>query len=184
MNTAGHFYLTKLLLPVLTATAKKTPAGTVRVVNVSSMGHHYRAPEGIRWATLANDSLKARKKFGTTKLYGQSKLVRSTNTAKLPDGHFFLKGNILFSNELARRYGGEGIVSTSLHPGTIYTDLMRHSGLLVQLVGWMITYDVSYGAITSLYAGTAPEAGSLNGKVGTGFCVGISAYLLGCVWSF
>ena len=84
----GHFYLTKLLLPVLTATAKRTPAGTVRVVNVSSMGHHHRAPEGIRWATLANDSLEARKKLGTTKLYGQSKLVRCTNTAELPDGHF------------------------------------------------------------------------------------------------
>ncbi|KAN0125440.1 hypothetical protein V8E53_015491, partial [Lactarius tabidus] len=30
-NVLGHFFFTKLLLPVLTATAKKTPAGTVRV---------------------------------------------------------------------------------------------------------------------------------------------------------
>jgi NAD(P)-dependent dehydrogenase (short-subunit alcohol dehydrogenase family) len=77
----GHFYFTKLLIPVLTATAKKTPAGTVRVVNVSSLGHHYGPPEGISWATLApgNDSLAARKKLGVTKLYGQSKLVRCTN---------------------------------------------------------------------------------------------------------
>jgi hypothetical protein len=29
-----------------------------------------------------------------------------------------------------------------------------------------MSYDVSYGAITPLYAGTAPAAGELNGKVG------------------
>jgi len=148
-NVLGHFYLTKLLLPLLTATAKKSPAGTVRVVNVSSFAHYLGASEGIRWSTLSpgNDSLAARKKLGTTRLYGQSKL-----------------GNILFSNELARRYSGEGIVSISLHPGTIKTDLMRYSGSLKQRVGQLITYSVSYGAITSLYAGTAPAAGELNGK--------------------
>jgi len=151
-NALGHFYLTKLLLPVLLATAKNSPAGTVRVVNVSSLGHqlYSGAPEGIWWPSVSpgNDALEARKKLGTTKLYGQSKL-----------------GNILFSNELARRYGGEGIVSISLHPGAIKTDLTRHSaGTLVQRVGRMIAYPVSYGAISSLYAGTAPAAGELNGK--------------------
>ncbi|KAH9035967.1 NAD-P-binding protein [Lactarius hengduanensis] len=148
-NVLGHFYLTKLLLPVLAATAKKTPAGTVRVVNVSSLGHQYVPPEGIIWATLGpgSDSSEARKKFNATKLYGQSKL-----------------GNVLFSNEFARRYGAEGIVSTSLHPGTINTDLTRNSNFLVQFLMRLGTHDVSYGAITSLYAGTAPAAGELNGK--------------------
>ncbi|KAI9462832.1 NAD-P-binding protein [Lactarius psammicola] len=148
-NVLGHFYLTKLLLPVLTATAKKTSAGTVRVVNLSSLGHQYGPPEGIRWATLGpgDDSFKARKKLNATKLYGQSKL-----------------GNILFSNEFARRYGGEGIVSTSLHPGTVDTDIARYTSWLAQCFGRMLTYDISYGAITSLYAGTAPAASELNGK--------------------
>jgi len=148
-NVLGHFYLTKLLLPILVATAKKSSPGTVRVVNVSSIGHYLRAPEGIRWTTLdrGNDSLAARKKLGTTKLYGQSKL-----------------GNILFSNELARRYGGEGIVSISLHPGAIDTDLGRYASGLIQRLGRLVTYPVTQGAITSLYAGTAPAAGELNGK--------------------
>lgn len=148
-NVLGHFYLTKLLLPVLTATAKNSPAGTVRVVNVSSLSHYNRAPEGIRWSSVSpgNNSLEAREKLGTIKLYGQSKL-----------------GNILFSNELARRYGGEGIVSISLHPGVIKTDLTRYLGTLVQRLGRMIAYPVSYGAISSLYAGTAPAASELNGK--------------------
>ncbi|KAI0253336.1 hypothetical protein BJV78DRAFT_203386 [Lactifluus subvellereus] len=187
-NVLGHFYLTKLLLPVLTETAKKAPAKTVRVINVSSIGH-YGAAEGIRWSTLApgNESLEARKKFGSARLFFQSKL-----------------GNILFSNELARRYGGEGIVSISLNPGL---DLSRQAGSLVhrviQLVKYGIYYIVScgdlgflseggrsshpftgdgpslgrvgeaatskisassHGAITSLFAGTAHHASDLNGK--------------------
>ena len=79
---------------------------------------------------------------------------------------FFLQGNILFSNELARRYGSEGIVSTSLHPGAINTELSRNTGSLTQRFQRLMSYDVSYGAITPLYAGTAPAAGGLNGKVG------------------
>jgi len=149
-NVLGHFYLTKLLLPVLTTTAKNSPAGTVRVVNVSSIGHLVGAPEGIRWTTVSpngNDALQARKKLGSARLYGQSKL-----------------GNILFSNELARRYGEEGIVSISLHPGTINTDLTRHTSTIMRRLTRMVGYPVSYGAISSLYAGTAAAAGELNGK--------------------
>jgi len=74
---AGHFYLTKLLLPVLTATAGKAPAKTVRVVNVSSLSHYFGAPEGIRWTTVVpgTESREARKKLGASRLYGQSKTV-------------------------------------------------------------------------------------------------------------
>ncbi len=39
------------------------------------------------------------------------------------------QGNIVVARELARRYGDK-IVSTSLHPGNIRTDIMRH------LPGW------------------------------------------------
>jgi len=46
----------------------------------------------------------------------------------------------------------------------ITTDLARNAGLLVQTFGRLVTYPVSYGAITSLYAGTAPAASELNGK--------------------
>ena len=142
----------------------------MRVVNVSSLGHYYGAPEGIRWATLTpgDDSLAARKKLGTAKLYGQSKLVKNTSLQLMPPftQPALPQGNILFSNELARRYGGEGIVSISLHPGAIKTDLTRHGGELIQRVGRIVTYSVTYGAISSLYAGTTPAAGELNGKVG------------------
>ena len=40
----------------------------------------------------------------------------------------------------------------------------------MQRFGRIVTFDVSYGAITPLYAGTAPDAGSLSGKVGATLC--------------
>ena len=82
---AGHFYFTKLLLPVLTATAKKAPEKTVRVVNVSSLGHYLGAPEGIRWTTITpgTESLEARVKLGSARLYGQSKTVGTMSSLSI-----------------------------------------------------------------------------------------------------
>jgi retinol dehydrogenase 12 len=78
----GHFYLTKLLLPVLTTTANDAPARTVRVVNVSSLGHYFGAPEGIRWTTInpGTRSIQKRRKLGSARLYGQSRRVGVMST--------------------------------------------------------------------------------------------------------
>ncbi|KAF9234845.1 hypothetical protein BU15DRAFT_65334 [Melanogaster broomeanus] len=49
-----------------------------------------------------------------------------------------------------RRYGDQGIVSTSSHPGGIRTKLWRHAG--------------SFTTAMRLYAVTVPDGTSLNGK--------------------
>ena len=69
-------------------TAKNSPKGSVRVVNLSSIGHHVVPPEGIRWSTLApgGDYLEAAKKVGALKLYGQSKLVKKNPLSKKSTG--------------------------------------------------------------------------------------------------
>ena len=36
------------------------------------------------------------------------------------------QGNVVFAKELARRYGDKGIVSTSVNPGNLKTELQRH----------------------------------------------------------
>jgi len=141
----------------------------VRVVNVSSIGHYVVPPDGIQWSTLSpgDDYLAVGKKICALKLYGQSKLVMKWRLRI--SAVFFkytpLQGNILFSNEFARQYGGEGIVSISVHPGNINTDLARNASAFTKILGRIITYPVSYGAINSLYAGTSPAASELNGKV-------------------
>jgi NAD(P)-dependent dehydrogenase (short-subunit alcohol dehydrogenase family) len=73
-------------------------------------------------------------------------------------------GNVLFAAEVARRYGDQGIVSTALNPGGIKTELGRYFNSFTQMIGNMVFHDVSFGALTQLYAGTTAEGANLNGK--------------------
>lgn len=71
-NVLGHFYFTKLVLPMLLSTARSSPQGTARIVNVSSNGHWF--------GDLMYDTMKdgpARREQGPWQMYGQSKLVSS-----------------------------------------------------------------------------------------------------------
>ncbi|KII92397.1 hypothetical protein PLICRDRAFT_103635 [Plicaturopsis crispa FD-325 SS-3] len=141
-NVVGHFYLTQLLIPILLETAKSTGV-KARVVTAASSGHLFTSK-------FAFDSFKAgpvRDKMSTKELYFQSKA-----------------GNLIFANELARRYGDRGIVSIALNPGNIKTELQRHMGFFELTIGSTILYDVAHGALTGLFAGTAPEGADLNGK--------------------
>ncbi|KAI0631524.1 NAD-P-binding protein [Trametes polyzona] len=142
-NVIGHFFLTQLLLPLLIASAKTSPDGKARVINTSSMGHTFIS--GIDFDTLRDGP--ARVKLGTIMLYSQSKF-----------------GNVVFSNELHRRYADQGIVSVSLHPGNLNTELARHSSKLVRFLMKFLLYPAPLGALTQLYAGTTPEGANLGGK--------------------
>ncbi len=88
---------------------------------------------------------------------------------------------VVYSTELARRYGDDGIVSIGINPGNIKTELQRHMGAARK---WMavcsnsqmsarsergdpqdqLLYPVELGALTQLYAGTMPDAANYNGK--------------------
>ncbi|OCH84893.1 NAD-P-binding protein [Obba rivulosa] len=142
-NVVGHFYFTQLLLPVLIATAEGSEEKKARVINTSSMGHTFVS--GIDFDTL-KDSPK-RSKLGTQKLYFQSKFA-----------------NVVYSNELHRRYGDRGIVSVSLHPGNLKTDLQRHGSAIGNILGAPLLYPAPMGALTQLWAGTTPEGAAVGGK--------------------
>lgn len=141
-NVLGHFYFTKLLLPILTSTAKASPDNKSRVVNISSLSHIFG---GLDFNTFVDGP--ARRRQSPEQQYGQSKL-----------------GNMVFTAELARRYGTEGIVSTAVNPGNINTDIIRNMTGIRALFLKLIFYDVSYGALTQLWAGTSPEGADFNGK--------------------
>ncbi|KZT54668.1 NAD(P)-binding protein [Calocera cornea HHB12733] len=146
-NVIGHGYFTKLLLPTLVATAKTTPDGKVRVINTSSNGHIGAPKGGILWDTLKEGPIRL-KKLGPQSAYFQSKW-----------------GNVVFSDELARQYGDQGIVSTSLNPGAIRTELARYAPQwIMRIFNGMLNEADPFGAMTQLYAGTAPETASANGK--------------------
>jgi NAD(P)-dependent dehydrogenase (short-subunit alcohol dehydrogenase family) len=96
VNHLGHFLLTHLLLPDLTA------SGPARVVTVSSRAHKRTA--GINWDALQ----KPTRSWTGIDEYAVSKLA-----------------NLLFSAELARRTQGTGLSCYSLHPGVVDTEIWR-----------------------------------------------------------
>lgn len=142
-NVLGHFYFTKLLLPTLLATA--TEGKPARVINISSFALEMTPGNNIDFNTLKDSP--ARKKLSPLNLYSQSKF-----------------GNLVFSNELARRYGDQGIMSVALHPGNILTDLYRHAPAYQRKIMELTLYPVELGAQTQLWAGATNEGATLGGK--------------------
>ncbi|CAJ2504830.1 Uu.00g122240.m01.CDS01 [Anthostomella pinea] len=96
-NHLGPFLFTNLIIDKVLAS--KSP----RVVNVSSDGHRLSP---IRWYDYGFDSGKTYNKW---QAYGQSKTA-----------------NMLFTLALAEKLGGRGLLTYSLHPGVIGTNLGAH----------------------------------------------------------
>ncbi|KAG8683506.1 hypothetical protein FRC08_014251 [Ceratobasidium sp. 394] len=71
---------------------------------------------------------------------------------------------IALSAELARRYTSQGIISTSLHPGSIRNEWHNSLTGIWKWVVDMWVKPTSWGALTELYAGTAPEGAGFSGK--------------------
>jgi retinol dehydrogenase-12 len=90
VNNVAPFLFTKLLTPVLLETAKKTHTGAVRVVWVSSSAAEMLAPIG----GLDVKKLDYKEDQSAWVKYAWSKV-----------------GNILHSNEYAKRYADNGVFS-------------------------------------------------------------------------
>lgn len=123
---SGHFYFTKLLLPALISGAQSTSDGKARVVTLSSLAAYF-SPRLDLDLTKDSELSKRKKTLGMT-LYGHSKLVCihfcfyiTLSSQEVLN----FQGNILFSNELAKRHGDQGIISSAVHPGSINSDLYR-----------------------------------------------------------
>lgn len=133
----GHFLLTRLLISRLLA------APSPRVVMVSSESH--RAPRRLDFDRFP----MTEGNFRGLVAYGQAKLC-----------------NVLFARSLQARYGEQGLMACSLHPGTLVTtDIGRGNaffGLLMRLVS-PFTKSCSQGAATSVWAAVHEPARELGG---------------------
>ncbi|KAJ6550360.1 NAD-P-binding protein [Mycena sp. CBHHK59/15] len=139
----GHFYLTKLLLPILLSTAESAPGTKSRIINVSSGAHHFA---GLNFASFKDGP--ERQKRSTHALYAQSKF-----------------GMVVLAAELARRYGDQGVVSIAINPGNVATPLQREiKGVQRSIASLMLHPVRPNGIITHLWAGTAPDTAEYNGK--------------------
>ena len=108
VNHFGHFYLVKLLEPLLLS--QSTPC---RIVSLSSIAHKYGDVIG------SDLHYKKGRSYGKWEAYGQSKLA-----------------NLLFAKSLADRYREKGkeISAVSVHPGVISTGLARHMGPVASFI--------------------------------------------------
>ena len=138
VNHLAHFLLTNRLKDLLLTGA---PA---RVVNVSSSTH--RNPKGMNW-----DDLMFERGWSGFKVYGHSKLA-----------------NVLFSNELARRWDGAGITVNALHPGNVRSRITRHNAFLNALhrspVARLFILSEADGALTSIHCATSPALNDVSGR--------------------
>ncbi|KAI1354862.1 retinol dehydrogenase 12 [Xylaria sp. FL0043] len=134
-NALGPFLFTKELLGILTSTAKDSPAGAVRVVWLSSSMVQFFAPIG----GVDMDNLDYKTDKSAIHKYAVSKAA-----------------NTLYSAELARRHGKDGIVSVSLDPGNLRTDLQREAAPWFRKIWNLPLNPAIYGAHTELFAGLSP----------------------------
>ncbi|KAI0088815.1 NAD(P)-binding protein [Irpex rosettiformis] len=142
-NVLGHWYFTELLMPALLRGKETSPDKHARVITTSSIASYFSI---IQWNTLKDGP--ARRKMLSGQLYAQSKF-----------------GNVVVAREVARRYGDQGIISISVNPGNIKTELYRHVWKIQHIILDFITLQPTpLGALTQLYAGTMPEALQHNGE--------------------
>jgi NAD(P)-dependent dehydrogenase (short-subunit alcohol dehydrogenase family) len=128
INHLGHFLFTDLLLDRLRASA---PA---RVINVSSDSHYQ--PKAIDWDAVRRPTATV----SGMREYGVSKLC-----------------NVLHAQELARRLADDGVVTASLHPGVIASDVWRRVPLPVRSVMKLFMKSTEEGARTSVHCATTPD---------------------------
>jgi NAD(P)-dependent dehydrogenase (short-subunit alcohol dehydrogenase family) len=133
-NAVGTIYLTQRLLPLLQA------AGSSRVVVLSS-----------EVASQAEVNEAALTDFG-------GEALTSTSIAQYAQGKLY---DALYAIALSRRYKEQGITAFSVHPGFVATEIQGKANMgflapLVSLVTWLMACSPRDGALSTLYAATAP----------------------------
>src|SRR5262249_8114534 len=136
LNHLSYFLLTRLLLPLLEASA---PA---RIVNVASDAH--------KGAVINFDDIEGKKRFGGWRAYQQSKLAKILFTSELARR---LEGTRVTANCLH-----PGFVRTSIfrEPGVI--------GWLMRRAADVIALSPEDGAKTSVYLASSPDVAGISGR--------------------
>ncbi len=139
MFALNHLGYFLLTERLLPALRRAAPA---RVVSVSSMGH--------KGGKVPIDDLNCEQGFDAMRQYCNTKLM-----------------NILFTKELARREGEQGVVANCFHPGAVATGFAQDDaglfGSLVKLARPFLR-TAEKAAHTGVLLATAPEFGDVTGE--------------------
>ncbi|KAF2800872.1 NAD(P)-binding protein [Melanomma pulvis-pyrius CBS 109.77] len=139
-NIYGPFLFTQLLYPLLKKTAAGAETGSVRVSWAASLAADLVTPKGgvVFTGSGANEEVKGDIRGQIA--YGQSKAA-----------------NVMLGVEAARRWGKDGIISNSFNPGNLRSELQRSTTAFERLLIRPISYHVSFGGYTELYAAFSPD---------------------------
>ncbi|KAJ3035764.1 hypothetical protein HDV00_003437 [Rhizophlyctis rosea] len=121
-------------------------SGNARIINVSSRGHDR--------GNIDFNDLTSKDGYNAIKIYSDTKLA-----------------NIMFTSALARRLKDTDVVTSSLHPGLVRTDVFRNVPPLVRAIilgpfapVWYLTSKSAWqGAQTTLHCALSPAAGLITG---------------------
>ncbi|TFB00504.1 hypothetical protein CCMA1212_007791 [Trichoderma ghanense] len=137
VNCLGPFLFTKLLHPLLEATAKTSPPGSVRVVWLGSIMIQLMAPKyGM---DVDNFDFKKSKPFLTVR-YSISKA-----------------GNLFIGSEWAEKDAKNGILHLTVNPGNLRTPLQRGMSAFERYAITWLLHEPIFGAYTELFAGLSPD---------------------------
>ncbi|MET0183476.1 MAG: SDR family NAD(P)-dependent oxidoreductase [Caulobacterales bacterium] len=137
-NHMAYFVITNALIDTLNST------GAARIISTASMAHRMGGP-------IDFDDLQSRKTYRTMTAYGRSKLA-----------------NILFTQELARRFRDIDVIATSFHPGFVDSGFARNNGVFADIAmsaGRLFGLSISAekGADTMVWLATCAENEMTNG---------------------
>lgn len=148
-NHLGHFYLVKLLQPIL---VKSAPC---RVVVVSSESHRFSY---LSKDTITEEKLspKSSKGFIAMTAYNDSKLC-----------------NVLFANELNKRLWRKDVFCNSLHPGNVVSSSISRNWWVYRLLFALVrpfTKSLQQAAATTVYCATAHDLDNVGGMYFNNCC--------------
>ena len=153
-NCLGPWLLNHFLTPALLAAAvakngESESKGRTRVVWTASQVVDFSAPkDGITMRELDNPPKDQSKNYTNSKT-----------------------GNFLLAEEFHRRVGRDkGILSITVNPGGLKTDILRHTSWLFRLCVSPLLHESVMGAYTVLWAGLSADL-DVAGDGGTGWVV-------------
>ncbi|OTA98473.1 hypothetical protein M426DRAFT_258628 [Hypoxylon sp. CI-4A] len=131
INSLGPYLLTRLLTPILSRTAKKSPKDNVRVIWSASLLVELMSPKGGIRKEFLKDSQSVK---------DQNELYASSKTA-----------NWFLASEFARRQSDTGVVHIAGNPGNYVTNIWRHVPSLLYYVNRPLLRDPVHGAETYMW---------------------------------
>ncbi|KAI0399724.1 hypothetical protein F4802DRAFT_538627 [Xylaria palmicola] len=164
VNHIGPFLLTKLMFPLLRAAAETAPPGATRIVNLSSHGHML-SPIRFHDYNMENKETPPEER---PRLPPTSVFAKPSEDGYLPLIAYGQSktANVLFTYYLQQHARDFGIMSYSLHPGGVVSNLGReHDEDVAKAIEATSSYwkNSDEGASTSLVAAVDPALDECRG---------------------